>query len=261
MKILTLAPIILIKTGMLSVYRDRSMLITDFFIATSIPFIIQAVLWTFVLSSTKEDQFTLSETYLYYACALSLNRLHNAYDLITRISRHINLGQLDCYYVKPLNYKHQNLFLFIGESSLYLVPPVIIAAYAAYTSGNIINSIVFVALLIPGQILCFQIGFLLAALTLVVKKPDFILSMHVLCFGVVGGTLLPPSYWPSYLQTVMTYNPFRVMIGGPAELLLKPSLALGMELIVLLFIWTALLSLLSTALFKSLQNQYNGAGG
>lgn len=261
MKISNSQRIRLIKTGLLSVYRDRSMLITDFFLATSIPFVIQAIIWTYVITPASRQHLTLDQTYLYYACALSLNRLHNCYDLITKIAEHINLGQLECHLIKPIKYKTYNTYLFLGESLLYALPPIIIAIYIGYTTENYYTSAVFIALIIPNQYLCFHVGFFLASLVFFLKKPDFILTFHVVAFGVIGGTLLPPSYWPEHLAHVMTYNPFHALVGGPAELLLRPSAERAHELITLSFIWLFFFTALSTSTFNKLQRKYTGAGG
>lgn len=87
----------LVQTGLLSVFRDRSMLITDLVIATGVPFFIQFAIWAFVYKESSPDtiaHYSLEETYLYYLAVLALNRLNNAYDLILRVSTHVHEGQL-----------------------------------------------------------------------------------------------------------------------------------------------------------------------
>lgn len=46
----------LVKAGFFSVYCDRSMLIVDFFIATSVPFVIQLLIWSRAVFPANELQ-------------------------------------------------------------------------------------------------------------------------------------------------------------------------------------------------------------
>jgi len=253
----------LVKAGFLSVYCDRSMLVVDFFIATSVPFIIQLLIWSRAVFPENELQktYALSEIYLYYAAALALNRLNNAYDLIARISGHVSHGLIECFQVKPVSYMLYNAALFFGESLLYYVPPFIVAVFVVFYKGEVVGAVGFLCLLLLSQVLCFLLGYAIAAFVYWTVKPDALLSLNVIMFSAASGALLPVAFWPGWLQPAMRYNPFRLAIGGPAEFLVKPSMSLALELLSLYVYWGAALLICVFVVSKVVRVKYAGAGG
>jgi len=254
----------LVHTGLLSAYRDRSMLITDLIIATGVPFFIQFAIWSFVYQGASADalpQYTLEETYLYYVAVLALNRLNNTYDLIFRVSTHVHEGQLEGIFIKPISYFQYNLFIFLGESLLYYIPILIIAIFVI-ASGNAGSGVVgFIMLSLVNLFFCFLLGFLMSLSTFWLTRPDMTLSFQVILANVIGGTLLPITYWPDVLQPLMRYNPFRLIISGPAEFLLRPSSGLLIELLSLYAIWFFIMLAAYKIIFRFAGNKYSGAGG
>ncbi|MNF94534.1 hypothetical protein D3C84_772460 [compost metagenome] len=88
-----------------------------------------------------------------------------------------------------------------------------------------------------------------------------ILSFQVVLASVIGGTLLPIAYWPDYLEPLMRYNPFRLIISGPAEYLLRPSSELLIELSCLYVVWFFIMLIACKVIFKFASSRYSGAGG
>jgi len=254
----------LVQTGLLSVYRDRSMLITDLIIATGVPFFIQFAIWRFVYEGASADtlpQYSLEETYLYYVAVLALNRLNNTYDLILRVSTHVHEGQLEGIFIKPISYFKYNFFVFLGESILYYVPILIIAMFVIFSGLAWSGVLGFIILSLVNLFFCFLLGFLMSLSTFWLTRPDMTLSFQVILASVIGGTLLPIAYWPAYLQPLMQYNPFRLIISGPAEFLLRPSSELLMELLCLYVVWFLIMLVACKITFKFASNRYSGAGG
>ena len=254
----------LVQTGLLSVYRDRSMLITDLVIATGVPFFIQFAIWRFVYDEAATStlpQYSLQETYLYYVAVLALNRLNNAYDLILRVSTHVHEGQLEGIFIKPISYFKYNLFIFVGASILYYIPVLIIAAFAIIWRGEWAGVVGFITLSVINLFFCFLLGFLMSLSTFWLTRPDMTLSFQVVLASVIGGTLLPIAYWPTYLEPLMRYNPFRLIISGPAEFLLRPTSDLLIELLCLYIVWFLILLAACKITFKFASNRYSGAGG
>lgn len=254
----------LVKTGVSSAYRDRSMLFTDLVIATGVPFLIQFVIWRFVYAGGNAESvalYTLEEMYLYYVAVLALNRLNNAYDLIVRVSGHVHEGQLEGIFIKPVSYFQYNLFLFLGGGILYYIPVLMIATYALLTGGSGVGALGFILFSIVNIFFCFLLGFLISLSTFWLTRPDMALSFQVVMASVMGGTLLPISYWPDYLKPLMQYNPFRLIISGPAEFLLRPSNELAIELLALYVGWFVVMLFLSRVVFRIASDKYSGAGG
>jgi len=254
----------LVQTGLLSVFRDRSMLITDLVIATGVPFFIQFAIWGFVYKEASPDttsHYSLEETYIYYLAVLALNRLNNAYDLILRVSTHVHEGQLEGLFVKPISYFKYNLFIFIGGSLLYYIPVLLISAFVIFWSDEWIGVLGFVALSVVNLYFCFVLGFLLSLSAFWLTRPDMALSFQVVLASVIGGTLLPIAYWPDYLEPLMRYNPFRLIISGPAEFLLRPSVDLLIELLCMYIVWFFVLLAACKITFSFASSRYSGVGG
>ncbi|MFW0756662.1 ABC-2 family transporter protein [Pseudomonas sp. H11T01] len=240
------------------------MLITDLVIATGVPFFIQFAIWRFVYEGASADtlpQYSLEETYLYYVAVLALNRLNNTYDLILRVSTHVHEGQLEGIFIKPISYFKYNLFIFLGESILYYVPILIIAIFVMLSETAWSGVLGFIMLSLVNLFFCFLLGFLMSLSTFWLTRPDMTLSFQVILASVIGGTLLPIAYWPAYLQPLMQYNPFRLIISGPAEFLLRPSSELLMELLCLYVVWFLIMLVACKVTFKFASNRYSGAGG
>ncbi|WP_429430029.1 ABC-2 family transporter protein [Pseudomonas sp. BS3782 TE3695] len=240
------------------------MLIADLIIATGVPFFIQFAIWTFVYEGANDEalpQYTLEETYLYYVAVLALNRLNNTYDLIFRVSTHVHEGQLEGIFIKPISYFQYNFFIFLGESILYYVPIVIIAVFVVLSGSGWAGVAGFVMLSLVNVFFCFLLGYLMSLSTFWLTRPDMTLSFQAILASVIGGTLLPISYWPDYLQPLMRYNPFRLIISGPAEFLLRPSSALLIELLSLYIVWLSTMFVACRYIFKFASNRYSGAGG
>jgi ABC-2 type transport system permease protein len=260
----TAAYLKLTQTGLLSAYRDRSMLITDLIIATGVPFFIQFAIWSFVYQDASADnlpQYTLEETYLYYIAVLALNRLNNTYDLIFRVSTHVHEGQLEGIFIKPISYLQYNFFIFLGESILYYIPILLIAMFVILSGSEWSGVIGFIMLSLANVFFCFLLGFLMSLSTFWLTRPDMTLNFQAIMANVIGGTLLPLSYWPDFLQPLMRYNPFRLIISGPAEFLLRPSSELLIELASLYCIWLLIMLAACKLTFKFAGNRYSGAGG
>ncbi|BBP56878.1 hypothetical protein [Pseudomonas sp. St316] len=240
------------------------MLITDLIIATGVPFFIQFAIWGFVYQDTNTEtlpQYTLAETYLYYVAVLALNRLNNTYDLIFRVATNVHEGQLEGIFVKPISYFKYNLFIFLGESILYYVPILLIALFVIASGAVGTGVIGFIMLSLFNLFFCFLLGFLMSLSTFWLTRPDMILSFQAILANVIGGTLLPLSYWPDFLQPLMRYNPFRLIISGPAEFLLRPSNELLIELLSLYGIWFSIMLMACKVIFRFAGNRYSGAGG
>ncbi|MHC8303783.1 ABC-2 family transporter protein [Pseudomonas sp. PB3P13] len=238
------------------------MLITDLVIATGVPFFIQFAIWRFVYAeSSTLPNYSLEETYLYYVAVLALNRLNNAYDLILRVSSHVHEGLLEGFFIKPINYFRFNLFIFVGASLLYYIPVLLIAVGVTIWWGAGVGVLGFVAFSVINLFFCYLLGFLMSLSAFWLTRPDMTLSFQVVLASVIGGTLLPIDYWPAYLEPLMRYNPFRLIISGPAEFLLRPSSHLLTELLCLYVVWSLILLCACKVTFRRASNKYSGVGG
>ncbi len=96
---------------------DWGLLISDFMLATTIPYLVQFLIWKMLYLETNTAStlgFSEVQLLLYYAYAISLSRLNNGYDIIQHLSSSIHEGTLELQVVRPCPYPLQRLFDFWG---------------------------------------------------------------------------------------------------------------------------------------------------
>ncbi len=253
------------RTGLKSMLADRAMVMTDFVLGTTTPFLVQFFIWSYIYTTGPDEivSMTQQQTVFYYAFALVMGRLNNSYDVISRISENIREGTLEVYLVKPVGFMHQRLAIFLGESVLYMVPLAIvwILVKGQPSHWSLIEIASTVILVLVSQVLCFLIGFCVGLFCFWLVESTVLLTAVLVLSTVLGGFLLPPQFWPELVQPLMLYNPFRYLVAGPAQYMVSPFPEIFIELLVGSSIYIAMLSLLAWALWRKGLMRYHGAGG
>src|SRR5438477_1368376 len=109
--------------GLRVLLADRGLLFVDFFIATSIAFAIQFLIWTNVYGEHDEIQgFSLTELLFYCAFTIFFVRLNNTYDLIEGVSQDVADGKIEVHMARPVGFVIQRFFAYAGGGLLYLWP-------------------------------------------------------------------------------------------------------------------------------------------
>ncbi|WP_240476151.1 ABC-2 family transporter protein [Pectobacterium brasiliense] len=259
------------KNGLLTIVNDRAMFFTDFVMGTLSPFIVQLILWRAIFSEERDsiNGFSFNDMIYYYIFALIFSRLNNGYDLIRSLSEKIREGELEVYLTKPLNYAMQKLFTFFGESLLYTTPLLFACFFKNFPSTensfdffNLMTSfmmIVFVVVI--SQLLCFLLSFGLSLLSFWVIEYNILLSFSILSSALLGGVLLPPTFWPDWLVPLMQFNPYRFTISAPAEFLTTYNETVFHHFIFGSLFYITLLLMLIYILWNKGLKVYNGAGG
>lgn len=259
------------RNGMLTVVNDRAMFFTDFVMGTLSPFIVQLILWSAIFSAGRNsvNNFEFNDIIYYYAFALILSRLNNGYDLIRTLSEHIREGALEVWLTKPFSYLIQRLFTFLGESILYAIPLLVIYMikrasmdYEGSTVFTLLSALLIIILVIVlSQILCFLLSFALSLLSFWVIEYNILLSFSILSSALLGGVLLPPSFWPEWLMPLMKYNPWHFIISAPAEYLTTDNQAILHHFLFGSIAYIMMISLLVHIVWNKGMEVYNGAGG
>lgn len=248
---------------------DRGMLITDFFLATSVPFIVLYLLWTNIYDNQESiADFTYIETMFYYAYAIAIGRLCNGYDVIQELSEQIINGRLEPYLVFPRSLPVQRLLELLGGGGLYYVPILAIILIQGYIVGwddGLVDNILFyfglIFLLLLAQVLCFAVSFAIGLLSFWLYEDDALLLVLTMSSAFLGGLYLPPSFWPEILQPIMLYNPFRFMIAAPAEFLVTRDFELLFQSIIFCFLYSGIMILIFKIIWRKGSSNYSSSGG
>lgn len=232
---------------------DRAMLVVDFCLATTIPYLIQLLIWQYVYQSQDNADiagFGYHQLVFYYAYALALARLNNGYDVVTQLSAHVHEGRLEVQLTKPFPYPLQKLFGFLGESSLYFLPLfVILCIQITYVNAPLAPHhptylLGMAALILISQVLCFTFSFCIGLASFWIVRSGILLTLLTTVSALLSGILLPPDFWPSFLRPVMAWNPLRFMVAAPAELMVKPDSTL--------LVWSVAASLAYCVIFAAI---------
>ena len=259
------------RNGLLTIVNDRAMFFTDFFMGTISPFIIQIILWHSIFSSNMEtiNNFSFHDMLFYYAFALMFSRMNNGYDMIRTLSSHIRKGELEVWLTKPFSYISQRFFTFFGESILYIAPLFLvffIKQFFWHAEHNVIVSIVYSTLIlltitILSQLLCFLLSFSLSLLCFWVIEYNILLSFSIFSSALLGGVLLPASFWPTWLAPLMKYNPYHFIISAPAEYMTNFSDTILLHFISGSIFYVFLFFIIIKIMWVKGMSRYNGAGG
>jgi ABC-2 type transport system permease protein len=251
-----------------TLFTDRAMLITDFIVATSIPFVIQWMLWSWIYAERDGlpvGGFTQRDLMFYYAFALVFGRFNNGYDIIRSLAHAIDTGTLDVLVTKPLAVPLRQLCMFVGESALYLLP--IVAVWGALAvSGNgqswaawsVAGMVVVIVL---AQVLTFLFALALGLCAFWIRKSNFLCMLQITLAAVLGGGFLPGGLWPDSVSGLMMLNPFYLQVGALAELALRPTPERLLDVIGLQSLWAVALGGVALCLWRSGMARYRGAGG
>lgn len=266
----------IMKNSAKSIWIDRGMFVSDLLIATSVPFLIQTLIWKFIYShqSGSIQGYQFHELMFYYIYAILLGRFNNSYDLIVNFSQAIQEGTAETYLLKPLKISSYELYKFIGGGFLYLIPILIAAvAWIFLTRGtpsqetvssmceNVFYYLGVLLLIGLSQVLCFYIGWSVAQLCFWFVRSEFLANMTLLASTFLGGELLPSNFWPPLLRPLLTYNPFSFLIARPSELLIHRNTEHLLSSFILCGLYIVLFVFVSKLVFHFGRRRYESVGG
>ena len=215
------------KRGFQQSVADKGILITDFVLASIIPYIVQILIWRYIFDSYPNDKifgFSESQLLFYYALAIALLRLNNGYDIIEVLSDSIREGSLEGHLVKPYPYPLQRLFEFVGGGFLYNVPFVIILVVQTVYNGipeidyttlplYIMYGCGFIFVFLSSQVICFLTSFLIGCFSFWFVRADAILSFIVLISSFFSREVLKPELRSEIFMFVFEANFYNTSIS------------------------------------------------
>lgn len=257
--------------GLRVLLADRGLLFVDFFIATSVAFAMQFLIWTNVYGDNQEIAgFNLTELLFYCGFTIFFVRLNNTYDLIEGISHDVAEGKIEVHMAKPVGFVTQRFFAYAGGGLLYLWPIVVLTMVLwivapPFHDLGAAHAIVYVGLALLSialsVALSFCVGMLLGLWTFWLVRDDFILAFLTTFTSFLGGAIVPAAFWPSYIQPLMTYNPFQYFIAAPAKLIVTGNLREGVATVFFLILYTSCAAAAIVYLWPRVLRKYAGAGG
>lgn len=219
--------------------------------------------------------FTFHEMLVYVTFVNVFNFVSLNGDTMYFIVDDIDKGTIAMSFVKPISYRMRFAFTNLGNAfmkTLILGLPLFAAAYAVFVAIGFI--VVSNWWLFPLHVLLFFVAQVLAIL--LNDAIDYIFG--VLCFyttaawglnqiksvvvGFLSGSIIPLTFFPGILGTILAYSPFSGISQNPVFILMmKISWTEAFKLIGIAIVWWAALELIGKCLFSVASRKVTVQGG
>ncbi|VEU82101.1 ABC transporter permease [Acholeplasma hippikon] len=180
-------------------------------------------------------------------------------------------GNIAINLIKPINYRRRTLFStlggFIANFILLFLPiSVIVFIIFYFLLGVSIPSIPFILLfLLSAFLACIiydALNFMIAELAIFTNALFGLMLIKDTVLGFLSGSLLPISFFPSWLQGITKYLPFRSIAEVPIMILMeKYSYKEILLEMVLQVVWIVILNLCAQLSFNQIKKHIVSAGG
>ena len=243
----------------------------NFFIAmamTPLTLIIFYFLWKSIYSYTGQEiirGFTFSAMVQYYVLSMIIGFFIWC-DIDKWISQDVRRGHVISFFVYPMNFLWQYLAFEIGMNGLGLILetiPVFIIGFVFFglELAPLFYIIMFIISVILAFFLTFFISFNVGLSAFWLKKIDGIRKIRRTLLLFLSGGMIPLTFFPESVQTILHYLPFEYIRFVPINIYLTNYSIIGVFIqIGIQITWIVALYLLSVFIYKRAFKQFAGAG-
>ncbi|MFW0120866.1 ABC-2 family transporter protein [Rothia sp. CCM 9419] len=111
-----------------------------------------------------------------------------------------------------------------------------------------------------GYLIAFFVSVIVSILSFKIQKIDGVNELRDSVIALLGGSIIPLDFYPSYIQDVVKFMPFKYIYYEPTAILIGVNDYSGEGLLISGF-WCLLLSLISLFLLKFLRKRIVFNGG
>ncbi|WGL61020.1 ABC-2 family transporter protein [Pigmentibacter sp. JX0631] len=188
-----------------------------------LPILVQLITWNFVFANNEQiKQYTFSQIVIYVSITVLLMVTNDSDEIISTMSERIKNGSIDIYKTKPISNFSLILHTSLGRNCIFIALTSLILFIFTIVFNPIITIPVFILYLLS-QILLIQIAYTFSLFCYWFINSFFINYLFYLVLQIVGGFLIPIDLWPEPYQTVLRYNPFRIIISAIPDVILNPT--------------------------------------
>lgn len=228
----------------------------------TLPVIIQLFTWKFVFSKTDTiNNYTFPQMAIYIFITVLLLVICDGFSVIEEMSTRIKDGSIDVFKLKPMGHFNYTLYTYIGRNILFILATTIIITFFLIINSKIYYTIPVIILFLISQFISFQIAYIFSLLSYWLINYYLINYFYYLSLQIFGGVLIPINLWPEPYQTILKYNPFRIVISGVTDMILNPSAKSIFYFIYLSFFYYLICVFLIIFLEKLTIKKYSSHGG
>lgn len=181
--------------------------------------VISALWKTLFQNAQTIGNFTYQEMVFYYFLIAVLEFAINPFAITCySVMQDIRMGKLDIYLTKPMNYLIFQYFLHLKN--------MFIVVFTLFFAMLLLNVSLFMCLFTVSSILfssivVYLIFLILGELTFYLDNIFAVRDILRLIIKLCSGSLIPISYYPSFLRKIIDYLPFDLMYSQPILMILN----------------------------------------
>ncbi len=188
-----------------------------------LPITIQTLTWNYIFSNNTEIKYyTFSQIFIYICITVLLMVTDDSEDIISNMSERIKDGSIDTYKVKPISNFNLILLSSIGRNYIIMLSTFLILAIFTLIYNYSVTVPVLILYLFS-QFLVIQMAYVFSLFCYWFINNSFINYLFYLVTQIFGGFLIPIDLWPEPFQSILRYNPFRIIISAIPDIILNPS--------------------------------------
>lgn len=225
-------------------------------------------LWKSIFSqsdSTLLKDYSFQRVIFYYLLVPIVERGVRGTEL-TGISSDIYEGGLSKYLVYPMDYFLYRYVIHFAQTAVFTLQIVIVAAYIFIQQpfeNTVSFSLVaqFFIFLMAGNLVYFVIATVVELMSFWMDHVWSLLVSLRFVLLLAGGGLLPLSFFPDTLQSLLYWTPFPYMTFVPLEILIQGRVPVSfLSALSVLFLWFVLATLVLQFLWRRGLRHYSGVG-
>ncbi len=238
-------------------------------IGRMLPILIPLFAWTAVFEYAGEDSFSgWSEDAMmsYYILVFIFSMFTQIY-FHRDLSQMVRDGTLNHWLLRPLSFFEMSAGMIMGRVLTLLIPSLLICAVGLWILPTLRadlwpTGITTMVMLLPGSIvLLASLSALIGMFSFWLIQTEGTFAMMMMVFEFFGGTLLPLSFLPTFLQKISFFLPLRFAIDLPARAILGRSDIHILSVIVGQVGWSLVLIGLACVLCNRGLRRYDAVGG
>ena len=240
----------------------------------AISLLILYFLWTAIFASSPTESIngmTYKEMLTYLIFARVTTTLVFSTQSFWILGEDIYEGNIAISIIRPLNYRYRLLFSsfgnFLSTSILMFIPLMALSIVLLYfilgiTLPGIGFFLVFILSCILSFIISDSLNFLIGELSIFTNALFGLMLIKDIMISFFSGSLLPSSFFPSWLNEVLKFLPFQSLVEKPIMILMGRLDTQGViEAIMIQLIWVVVLNLLCTFTFNRIKTHVVSVGG
>lgn len=226
-------------------------------------FIIEGYFWYEFYDHNVNKMYTKNSVITYIMIALTMHQIVSCVGRPDQLSEDIELGSINYFILKPLNYLSVLLSIQVGLviARFFVLFPIILFVLYYNNIQDIFNKLclLFVFSILCGILNCI-INIFLSCFTFFYNDSYGFVILKETLFWVLSGALIPLNLLPVFIQNINKFLPFSYVIFYPIDSILNDRDNIIFNLFVIVF-WIIFIFFISNYIWKLGIKKYLAYGG